>query len=817
MSDDLRRLYLMGSSHSLYGNLPGDELESQNDNRATYNSGFGTEQATAHTFAAIPRPYERPQDYWHGPRDYARPPYVNRAASLKPDGTLNLQNKDWSGTTYMLAPCPPSTARREVKAMVLDHAVEHIRATGARWKNKTDCLINHFNQGLILTQAALAIQDLSRYESTVYDYNFLGIQNAGHRAVNIPAIGTNEANFRSAARYVITEMTINARRRYAIPGKPGNHLIPGADSKTVMFRLPLDINGTLHGDIPLHVLRDMRQLLIQCQYLEETHQFGMADREQFSQDKFTHWIEDIKQQTKYEIVARLIKPSFVGEGILETPTNRLIQCRQLTTDEKGQAKALAVLEHYDKFQAIAQQLNAEIPYPVHLPTTFFNSLTTHLQDKINRRGYRLPPPGNNQAQLIEIQQLRDIAKEEEKDLEAQIGFIRSTLQSGGQQRTAHGTHQGAYASKPANRPTTRAFMATHQYNGGGGDNNDTGQNKNYDDDDPLTEQFTLLQGWMNRDPTFMTSCFMSPAETALRSASGTQRPIECWGCSGHPTFHETRYHSFRDCPNKWDPDVRKAAFRRMKQMREEWEERKLEADPEGNKRKRDGNGLMAKADAMRNWRELGFSTKREAERAADAAALMTVDISDRNRSHLMRAYNRKWIAREGQAATEPTETTTNYEYYGRNSDNNTGNQFAHNFIVRVFQAVPVTRIPLEISPTLPHCHFPIGTQHGKGKLMVALDSCAGVNIGHLTFHKAMAEVFPEMVASFKTMEAYGEREINIGGVEVSAANLKITHIIEYRTPFRYNGAPCNLTFGLSEHAAATAIISINFLRKTKAL
>lgn len=134
----------------------------------------------------------------------------------------------------------------------------------------------------------------------------------------------------------------------------------------------------------------------------------------------------------------------------------------------------------------------------------------------------------------------------------------------------------------------------------------------------------------------------------------------------------------------------------------------------------------------------------------------------------------------------------------------------------MFHATPA-RIPLEISPTLPHCQIPIGNQHGRGKLKVALDSCAGVNIGHLEFHKAMSEIFPELVASFKAMEEYGEKEVNIGGVEVSATNLKITHIIEYRTPFRYNGNACNLTFGLSEQAAATAILSINFLRKTKAL
>lgn len=225
--------------------------------------------------------------------------------------------------------------------------------------------------------------------------------------------------------------------------------------------------------------------------------------------------------------------------------------------------------------------------------------------------------------------------------------------------------------------------------------------------------------------------------------------------------------------------------------------------------------MIARVDALREWRELGFPTKRDAERAADAAALMATEISDQQtRQHMARQWHRKWSnGNTGTASDEATGETGN-NYYGPGGD--TSSRQAYNFIVRVFQATP-TRIPLEISPTLPHCQIPIGNRYGQGKLKVALDSCAGVNIGHLEFHKAMAEIFPELVASFKAMEEYGEKEVNIGGVEVSATNLKITHIIEYRTPFRYNGNACNLTFGLSEQAAATAILSINFLRKTKAL
>ena len=221
--------------------------------------------------------------------------------------------------------------------------------------------------------------------------------------------------------------------------------------------------------------------------------------------------------------------------------------------------------------------------------------------------------------------------------------------------------------------------------------------------------------------------------------------------------------------------------------------------------------------ATNDWKELGFASRTDAERSADAAAMMAADISAYNRQCLNKAWLNKW-GEAGRHDGTAGERNTEGSHYGPGAGANySDTNNAYHFIARVFQAVPTQSIPLEISPTLPHCLIPIGPTFGKGKLKVALDSCAGVNIGHLEFHKAMAETFPELVASFKSMQEYGEREVNIGGVEVSSTSLKFTHIIEYKTPFRYNGTACNLTFGLSEQAAATAIISINFLRKTKAL
>ena len=821
MSDDLRRAYLLGDGHSLYGNLPGENPELLHSSDATFG----------HAFAAIPRPFEQ-NDSWNHGRPGARPPFMSNRP-VKPDGGLNLQEKTWSGATYMLAPCPRITDSQDVKSLVLEHAIESIRSGNGKWRNKTDCSVNHFNQVLILTSATLTITDFDRFDSGLYDYRFLNVQTSAYRPLNIPADGANQNNFRGTVRYVSVEMTIDARRQYADPGQPGAHLYPGPDTKVVLFRLPIGPNGSLHDAITTAIIRDMRQLLVVCQYLQGSTQFGMLERDQFSQDKFGQWVEEIKQHTRFEIVAKLMRPAFVGEGIIETPVTRLVQCQQRVTNDKGQTTAATIDEHYARFTAIVQQLNAEEPYPINLPTTFFNSLTPHMQDKLNRRRYRHPPPSSNNDQIKQLKDLRNVAKEEEKEIETQIQLIKTTLHPSASRPPAY--QQTAKPPYQGGRPIARTFMA-HTGGMAGQDHDnmapratpvytartETGSQPaggGHTDEDMLMEQFHLLQHYMSegQHPT-TTTAFLSPAETALRNASGTDRPIECWGCTGHTTLHSQRFHSFRDCPHKYDPDIRRVAFQRMKQMREEYETRRArEREQPTGTRKRDADAMLTKTEATQNWQELGFVSRHEAEKAADAVAMMTTNISARQRHIMNREWTRKWNDQPQELTRTPTEAIQHYYGPGPGTEHNP-NADTYHFIAWAFQATPLrTTLPLEISPTLPHCHFPIGNAHGKGKLKIAVDSCAGVNIGHLQFHKCMAETFPELVASFKTMEEYGENAVTIGGVEVSATTLKLTHIIEYRTPFRYNGTACNLTFGLSEQAAATAIVSINFLRKTKAL
>jgi hypothetical protein len=49
----------------------------------------------------------------------------------------------------------------------------------------------------------------------------------------------------------------------------------------------------------------------------------------------------------------------------------------------------------------------------------------------------------------------------------------------------------------------------------------------------------------------------SPANAALTQASNMPYPLECWGCVNHsnPKQHAKRYHPWRNCPHKLDPET----------------------------------------------------------------------------------------------------------------------------------------------------------------------------------------------------------------------------------------------------------------------
>ena len=51
------------------------------------------------------------------------------------------------------------------------------------------------------------------------------------------------------------------------------------------------------------------------------------------------------------------------------------------------------------------------------------------------------------------------------------------------------------------------------------------------------------------------SVYMSVAEYAIRKSTGrVNNPLKFWGCTNSPRYHEARFHTYINLPNKMDPD-----------------------------------------------------------------------------------------------------------------------------------------------------------------------------------------------------------------------------------------------------------------------
>ena len=265
-------------------------------------------------------------------------------------------------------------------------------------------------------------------------------------------------------------------------------------------------------------------------------------------------------------------------------------------------------------------------------------------------------------------------------------------------------------------------------------------------------------------------------------------------------FHAQRFHRWQFSPNKHVQRVRFQAFQKIKEL---WSRFKGYANSrkteEPSQPKVSNNNLLIVQEILKNWRELSFPTSKAAHKALTMVLRSTPKET------------RAWMTQESrnsnaiQDSREDTDTSLDRIV-----------SFLITFCNLIANISSNTPIPLSLHPELPHINLPINIGQQTSTLTVALDSCAGVNLGDLRFHQAMAIQHPELVQVFKPVSDYQKNDIVIGSADKGNL-LNITHIISYKTPYRVNGAQINVAIGLSLNAAATALLSIDFLRKMKAL
>ena len=127
-----------------------------------------------------------------------------------------------------------------------------------------------------------------------------------------------------------------------------------------------------------------------------------------------------------------------------------------------------------------------------------------------------------------------------------------------------------------------------------------------------------------------------------------------------------------------------------------------------------------------------------------------------------------------------------------------------------------------MSHLLPHMYFPIGSKKPNEDhytLLGMVDLGAGLNLERQGYHKSIYECHPNLVEKFAYLhEVLGMDPFpirGIGGRDKGHPAAECITIITYKTPFRVDGVPLVVSFGLREGVACNTVFSYLFLSALK--
>jgi hypothetical protein len=318
---------------------------------------------------------------------------------------------------------------------------------------------------------------------------------------------------------------------------------------------------------------------------------------------------------------------------------------------------------------------------------------------------------------------------------------------------------------------------------------------------------------------------VSAAEQAIqraRGGSGNRGP--CWGCDGLEAYQaNSSTHLWSDCPHKAVMEVRQNAHKNMKQFLSSRSLPTQHADADQKPAaKPDVNAQAFHLALNQRMEELKNSWENEGHPSFERVALMT-SILDPTTGKNARKACYQVLARSGpkQRSTVDTQAGGTTKPPPQHSSDGNGLPMlfvgipilptSHTSVMQAGIVTPPVTFPL--SQIMPHASIGIGLK-GMGSLVAMVDSGSGCSIGRLSYHKSIADNVPELVAKFEWIPE--NNQIGIGGVDAQGSPIKITAIVVYHTPYRCDGQPVQLTFGLSSHVSTNTILGIPFLRQAHA-
>lgn len=765
---------------------------------------------------------------------------TSASANHVTEGTVT---ESWNGKSFQLPKSLPAGASPAEKLHYFTKTLQGLdAASDAPVLTKLNLLESRFNFANLMTEidASLTVMldTTAGFENppiiltpqTIFDLSEPTIRNQAAAELQIPQANVDQlpAVFRRTATYCTFQLKVNTRAAYS--GSPNiatrSQLLSETFTATVRLPRYQPIEGEFdHGFTILHplltseILRNPDNTLQTIINITGEHPVIGTLRKNsgdvaasHDHDAFRVSYMKLFNKTRYSLYRTLLKQEYLSDAIvpLASLTLELNKVKQLRYDEATHRNVyLSVEEYYNSFNAALSMFGNGKPYPIDVANTFWVGLLTSIRNTAASENYNIPVAIEPATIQNATQRLREVK-------EAAVGFEKKVNQLDDAVTRVTGR------SNAGNRTGTRAFFSVPPsgFDNGG-------------DSEHLTEAYSTAPSYASigtadpppiQDPATMsddavwlaasvyTSAFLSSAELALQTATGSAfPPLECWGCKGHPQRHDDRFHRWSSCPYRGDrvaQDNAKKGFQQFIQDRQ----KRQEAGPQrswGNPYAPNASTATA-SFASTNWKEEGFPSKHAAELVCQIADPSTY-VSARKLCFQALSKQVSWNDSGASRKTPRNdETTTPGSVKG----------FLHLHFIPS-SPVPVmatqfgSRVHLSISQQMPHVRFPVGDSNAA-TIYAMVDTCAGLNLGRLQYHYSIFMTSPHLVESYILIKDVDYlEEFDIGGVDEHGNATRVTAVITYKTPFRISGQAVLLSFGLSESASTNTILGLPFLRATR--
>lgn len=693
---------------------------------------------------------------------------------------------NWNGKSVQLPVVADFEATTFIKSTILNMTVMRLKsAETISWNDRCDILTSRFKQHAPIAEsnAKTAIVALQDPASAVFSFDNLELVDNNLNV--LPVIQNVTAAHRRNGRYIQFNTTISARNTpinvNEFPTlKP--HLFPQPVNFTAHITLPRQgnlIHEAVDADLLASPVSEVIDTLSQIQeiVMMKVGKHGRVPNAEAAET----YLKDYYNRTKFDAIAQLLDPLYVGRMVGLTSLGQRLQALNMTIHRNGNMEFLSVQELFTQYQTHLAELDTGNPTAGNdlpcLTTLFYNALSRRLKMKLEETVPTTPPTSyaNNLNRLLSFV---TAAKKAEGELQT-IAAVASNAarRSNPAIRTVP---RGNISQKAF--PSTRTFMATTYRPDQESDAEEDVVIPAYKDEDELRELYTT------------NLVLLSSAEQAMRQASGMKAPITCWGCQGIERYDgKGSAHSYRECPNKGDPEV----VENFKANLQKWRD------------SRDGRGGASRNtgayDKERNWSALGYQSREQHD--------MMLQITDPETSKTARRAMIAALLTQKEGTTESSPPKKKFRIffsYSLTSDDITTEGDTEEF--RSFLAPRMSRFQFPISDALPFIDLPIGRESDEDEQHIYLRGLADTGgcctMAWKPYMLKLKEKFPEFVSEHTVLKERQFEDIKIGGIQ---GGVWITDVIVFYMPFATNGENHGIMFGLTDELPINVLYGLPFL------